>query len=86
MIHDTKIYSNRILPAVNMLNKIKEHIDDKNKVLSIVKKHNADSKSLHCKFAYIEDKIENKVIIIFPEDLSFIIEITKSEWKSIWTK
>ena len=77
------IPSSSVLPAVTMLNQIKDNINDKNKVHSIIKEHNKNNKAFHCRYAYLND---TEMILFFQEDLSFIIHITDKEWKNIWTK
>lgn len=82
MKHDD-ISPNSVLPAVTMLNQIKDNIHDKSKVHSIIKEHNHNNKAFHCKYAYIND---TEVILFVQEDLSFIIHITDEKWENIWTK
>ena len=81
-----------ILPALNMFNQIQAELNktpvDVSEIDHIVKEYNMNNTpNLSCNATHVEVKDTNewRVFIRFDHDTSFIIEVNKKGWTSIWT-
>ena len=89
-----------ILPVIHMIEKIQKELNanidltnsiDKNRleldINEIVSDYNTNTSALRCcsTFATVGESLEPCAFMRFHDDNSFIIRITKTEWKPIWT-
>jgi hypothetical protein len=72
-----------LLPLINMILMIQNHIEDQNFVTSEITRYNQNNPSLSCKHVYAKAE-KTAVMLYFDADADFYVKITKSGWDIIW--